>query len=81
MRPFRSGRVLAALLAASLSVAAGACSSDDEDTGTPDTTTNRGTVAGEGGAPVEGDTEGANTGAGGDGGGGAAVDPGGGENP
>ena len=81
MHPRRTSRLAAALLAASVSVAAGACSSDGEDdAGRTDTTANRGTAAGDGdsGAPAQGDPEGANTGAGGDGGGtGGAVDPGG----
>lgn len=78
----RASRLAAALLAASLSVAA-ACGSDGEDdAGSTETTSNRGTAAGDGdsGAPVQGDPEGANTGAGGDGGAGGsggAIDPGG----
>ena len=82
MPPRRTSRLLAAALAASVTLAAGACASDGEDdAGRTDTTSNRGTAAGDGdsGAPAQGDPEGANTGSSGDGGGGAAVDPG--DNP
>lgn len=80
MHPSRTPRLLGALLAASVSVAAAACGSDGEDdAGRTDTTSNRGTAAGgDGGVPVQGDPDGANSGAGGDGGAtGGAVDPGG----
>lgn len=81
----RDPRLIALLLAGSLAVTAGACGTDGEDdAGRTDTTANRGTVAGAGdsGAPVQGEPEGANTGSGGDSGGatGNAVDPGG-DNP